>query len=151
MVSVIQDWVSNENISLKQQSLILAALRGCDGQSKDDISKKIVRKIRFTVLNNAAGADTSFMKDTVTLTDVLAFAKERNKYPVHFYIHICHCCEGIGFKHPDKLVRDWFYKAYLIITKSLYLNPETEKEFDARLQDGSTMKLEDFVKRIVEL
>jgi len=44
MHCVVQKWVFTDNISLKQQTVLLSALRGCDGQSKYDISKKFVRK-----------------------------------------------------------------------------------------------------------
>ena len=54
MTSVIQNWVFNDNISMKQQSMLLSGLRGCDGIYNDDISKTIIRQIRCTVLNNAA-------------------------------------------------------------------------------------------------
>ncbi len=36
MKSVVKEWLSNDNISWKQQTVVLSALRGCDGQSKYD-------------------------------------------------------------------------------------------------------------------
>ena len=90
MVCVIQKWVFNDNISMKQQSILLSGLRGCDSIYNNDISKTIVRKIRYTVLNNAADNNTHFMGD-ISLDTLANFAKSRNKYPVHFYMHICYC------------------------------------------------------------
>lgn len=39
MPSVVKLWVSE--LSFKQQTVLLSALRGCDGRSKKDISKAI--------------------------------------------------------------------------------------------------------------
>jgi hypothetical protein len=86
------------------------------------------------------------MSDSMTLDDVKEFAKDRNKYPVHYYMHTCHCCEIIGYKHPNQDIREWFYNAYLIMVKSLYLNPETETECDDRLMDGETKPFEKMIK-----
>lgn len=149
MSSVVQNWVFNDGISMKQQCILLTALRSCDGIYNDDVSKTVIRKIRCTLLNNAADANTNFMQTDVPLDIVARFAKSRDKYPVHFYMHVCHCCEVIGYKHPDTDIRQWFYKAYLLMVKALYLNPETEQECDERLCDGRTIIYEDFAKDII--
>ena len=149
MTSVIQNWVFNDNISMKQQSMLLSGLRGCDGIYNDDISKTIIRQIRCTVLNNAADNKTHFMQDDVSLEVLAEFAKARNKYSVHFYMHVCYCCEIIGFKHPDENIRKWFNKAYLLLVKALYLNPETQEDCDKRLQDGKTVNFEFYAKNII--
>ena len=149
MVCVIQKWVFNDNISMKQQSMLLSGLRSCDGVYNDDVSKTIVKKIRCTVLNNAADSNTNFMQEDISLDALANFAKSRDKYPVHFYMHVCYCCEIIGFKHPDENIRKWFYKAYHLLVKALYLNPETEQECDERLLDGKTINFEDYAKRII--
>ena len=136
MISVVQDWVSNDNISMKQQTVVLSALRGCDGQSKNDISKNFVRKIRNTVLINAGEENSSFVKDVMTLDDVREFAEDCDKYPIHFVMHLCHAVEIIGFKHPNIEVRCWFNEAYLTIIDALHVKPETEEDCDFRLRDG---------------
>ena len=136
MASVVKEWVSADNISMKQQTVLLSCIRGCDGQSKHDISKKFIRKIRDTVLFNAAASDTTFMKDAMTLDEVREYAEDSDKYPIHFAMHLCHCCEIIGYKYPDVSTRGWFNSAYHIIVDSLHLKPETEAECDFRLRDG---------------
>lgn len=136
MRSVVQDWLGSDNISLKQQTVVLSALRGCDGQSKHDISKKFIRKIRGVVLVNAATDQTTFMQNIMTLKDVREFAEDCDKYPIHFVMHLCHCCEVIGFKHPKSIVQHWFQQAYLTIVDALHLKPESEAECDSRLIDG---------------
>lgn len=136
MSQVVKDWVFDDRISWKQQTVLLSSLRGCDGQSKYDISKKFIRKIRKTILNNAAEDTTSFMRDDFTLEEVREFAEDSDKYPIHFVMHLCHCCEIVGFKHPDKEIKEWFLNAYLIIVDALHLCPEDERKCDYRLRDG---------------
>lgn len=136
MKSVVQDWLSGDNISWKQQTVVLSSLRGCDGQSKYDLSKKLTRQLRSTILHNAGAADTSFMRNTMTLEEVRELAEDSDKYPIHYYMHALHACEVIGFKHPDKEIREWFNGAYLIMVDALHLKPETEEECDYRLRDG---------------
>ncbi|MCL2570429.1 MAG: hypothetical protein FWE16_04460 [Firmicutes bacterium] len=133
---VVEDWLYADNISLKQQTVVLSALRGCDGQSRHDLSKKLARKIRCTVLKNAATSSTEFMQDLMTLDEVRDFAKDCDKYPVHYYIHVIHCCEIIGYKHNYENTRKWFSDAYRIMVDALHLRTETEKECDYRLRDG---------------
>lgn len=136
MNSVVQEWLNNNSISFKQQTVVLSALRGCDGLTKEDISKKLVRKIRNVVLKNAGTENTPFMIETMSLDDVKKYASNCDKYPIHFYMHICFACEVIGFKHPNQEIKKWFHEAYLIMVYALHLKPENEAECDIRLQDG---------------
>ncbi len=136
MKSVVKEWLSGDNISLKQQTLVLSSIRGCDGQSKKDLSRKMTRQLRNVILLYASHEKTDFMDSGMTLEEVKDFVEDKDKYPVHYYMHVCYACEIIGFKHPDKKIREWFNSAYLIIVKSLHLNPETEEECDYRLKDN---------------
>jgi len=136
MKSVVKEWLTADNISWKQQTVVLSSLRGCDGQSKYDLSKKLTRQLRSAILYNAAAADTTFMRDTMTLEEVRKLAEDSDKYPIHYYMHALHACEIIGYKHPEKEIKDWFNGAYLIMVDALHLKPETEEECDYRLRDG---------------
>ena len=133
MKSVVKDWLSN--IYLQQQTAILTCLRGCDGQSNNDISKKLVKKIRSISLNSANNAKENFMENNITLDDVISISKECDKYPVHFYMHLCFACEIIGYKHPDEEIRAFFNKSFCILVEAIHLNIETEEECDNRLKD----------------
>lgn len=111
-------------------------ISGCDGQSKHDLSKKLTRKLRFAILQNAAASDTTFMRDSMTLEEVRTMAEDSDKYPIHYYMHSVHACEIIGYKHPDPEIREWFHSAYQIMVDALHLKPESEAECDFRLRDG---------------
>lgn len=137
MDSVIQEWLADCNLTWKQQTVLLTSLRGFDGGSKSDIGKKLTRRLRKTILKNAAGTETtSFMKADMTLDEVEIFADDSGKYPMHFYMHVTHACEIIGYKHPDPDIREWFQNAYLIICRGVHMNPESSADCDFRLRDG---------------
>ena len=49
MTSVLQDWV--QECSLRQQGVLVIALRGPDGVRKEDAAKPLVRTMRGLVMN----------------------------------------------------------------------------------------------------
>ena len=64
--SVVQEWLSG--LSWKQQTVLLASFRGCDGAPKNDLSKTFTRFMRATLLKNADPRST-FYGPAVRLTD----------------------------------------------------------------------------------
>lgn len=46
---VVLPWVAT--LSFKEQTVLLSALRGCDGIDKEDISKQFTRKFRAAILH----------------------------------------------------------------------------------------------------
>ena len=135
MKSVVQDWLSQ--IYLQQQTAILTCLRGCDGQSNTDLSKKLVKRIRSLTLNcvESANVKEDFMNENISLKEIELISKDCDKYPVHFYMHLCFACEIIGYKHPNKEIKKFFYDSYCILVKAIHLNIETEEQCDERLKD----------------
>ena len=133
MESVVQEWLST--IYLQQQTVLLTCLRGCDGMPNTDISKKLVKIIRSLALYRAKTSRANFMDEEITIEDVKEIAKDCDKYPVHFYMHLCFACEIIGYKHPNKETRNLFNESYKILVNAIHLKPETEEECDERLKD----------------
>jgi hypothetical protein len=135
MTSVLQPWV--ESLTLMQQSVIISACRGCDGLSKNDVSKSIVRIFRVVTQIDAKpkALGHSFMsygdKNIVILVKDLVY--DIDKYPIHFIMHLMHGIEIVGYKHPEEKVREAFFMSYNKISKSFHLNPETEEQLDERL------------------
>jgi len=134
-ISVVKPWLSL--CSLKQQTVLLSALRGCDGKMKEDYSKPFTRKLRGVLLFNAGGIQTAgkFMADFVGGTEITKFVSNLDHYPMHWLLHFLHAAEIIGYKHPEKEIREWWFFLYKEITNAIHLNIETEKQLDERLAD----------------
>lgn len=49
---VVRPWLAD--LTYKQQTVLLSAIRGCDGAAKEDMNKKFVRAYRSVLLHNAA-------------------------------------------------------------------------------------------------
>lgn len=132
---VVQPWFIN--LTFKQQTVILSALRGCDGKCKEDISKKITRFYRSIILKNADNT-SSFMttQDIITFkNDFDNLLSDVDSYPIHFIFHLTHGIEIIGYHHPEDNIRQLFHELYCKTCKALHVNIESKKELDERLKD----------------
>jgi len=55
--------------------------------------------------------------------------------PHHFQLHFMHAAEIVGYKHPDRIIRDWWNGVYGRLVKDMHLKPETVEDMDERLGD----------------
>ncbi len=137
MPSVLQDWVME--LGLRHQGSLLTGIRGCDTAPKDDSSKMFVRCLRDIILVPFCGdskKSVSFIEHVDDLELDLrfeAFRKNLDHYPHHYVMHLIHCIEIIGYKHPNNQTKYRWYTYYVILCKGLHLNFETEYELDKRL------------------
>jgi hypothetical protein len=60
----------------------------------------------------------------------------QDSLPLHFYLHVLHGVEIIGYKHSDGRIRAWFNRAYVAMAHDLHLAVESEERLDARLNDN---------------
>lgn len=152
MKSVLQDWVMN--ISLRQQGVLIIALRGPDGAMKEDVAKPIVRALRALVMNSGReGApmamglvwrDDPFMQTILigARTDELwnaatdTFYKSIDQYNIHFLQHLWHAFAVVGVNHEDINIRRRCWNFYLHGVHALHMRPETSEELIHRLRDG---------------
>lgn len=132
--SVVQDWVSQ--CTLKQQTVLLSAIRGCDGIAKEDPSKKFTRALRSVVLHNASPDDGVFMQNSITSEAIEEFTGDLDRYPLHWVTHFTHATEIIGYKHPIRKVQLNWLAVYHRLVTALHFQPEVEADLDARLSDG---------------
>ena len=145
MSSVVQDWVA-EFCTWKQQTVLLASFRGCDGLPKHDQSKVFTKKMRRTLLKNADESSTFF--SAVSVFDLTPENREpiddffidcsrgsMDAYPVHWFLHFLQAAEIIAYKCPFDSVRDYWAYFYTTGVKAMHLNPETESQLDERLAD----------------
>ena len=141
--SVVQEWLSD--LSWKQQTVLLASFRGCDGVPKNDQSKTFTRLMRATLLKNA-DARSTFYGPLVSLTDETRAAIDDffidcsrgslDQYPVHWLMHLLQAAEIVGYKCPIQEAKNYWSCFYTTGVKALHLNPETEMQCDARLSDA---------------
>lgn len=134
-MNVLQDWLSN--LTFRQQTVLIAAVRGPDGIDKYDFVRTLVRELRRVVLNDAAPGN-GFMADEWPSWDKIeeCFLKRPDAYPFHWLIHFMHAAEVIGYKHPTEAVEMRWRALYFDMCGMLHVNPETEAQMDIRLQDG---------------
>lgn len=137
--SVVQEWVG-ERLSFRAQTVLLSALRGCDGKPKEDPSKPLTRFLRKSVLKNAEpyvdADDNTFMGVSVELdSHIRAFLGDLDHYPMHFLMHFAHATQLVGYYHPDEQTRVFWYGMYEHIVHAFHLNVETEEHNEYRLRD----------------
>lgn len=133
---VVRPWLCD--LTYKQQTVLLSAIRGCDGAGKEDLSKKFVRAYRSVLLFNAAPGAGQFMHPSIQVEDIEKFLNSLDHYPMHWLMHFTHAVEIVGYNHPQKDIRNWWYNLYLGIVSALHLLPESFSENNARLQDGTS-------------
>lgn len=141
--SVVRTWLE-ENCTWKQQTVLLASFRGCDGLPKHDASKTFTRKMRTTLLNNA-DASSTFMGDGVELSIgnkeqidnffIDCSIGSLDAYPVHWLMHLLQAAEIVAYKCPIPSTSEYWKYFYLTGVNALHLNPETEEQLDSRLED----------------
>lgn len=131
---VMKEWTYK--LSWKEQTVLISALRGCDGVGKHDISKKIVRRIRSAVLNNAGTKECEFMHSEITEQEIKDFSKNIDAYPIHFLLHIIHASEVIGYCCSIEKEKQFFREFYNIMVSSFHMMPESEECMHLRLKDG---------------
>jgi hypothetical protein len=139
---VIRPWLAAAGLTLKMQSVLFSALRGCDTVGKEDASKPLVRAIRAAIMRDAEeqqrtpGFGSIFLNGDLADETVRKFTDDLDHYPVHFVMHLAHACEIIGYKHPDRAFREPFLRAYNAIVEALHLLPESVEHLDLRLADA---------------
>ena len=146
MSSVVQDWVA-EFCTWKQQTVLLASFRGCDGLPKNDPSKVFTKAMRATLLNNADACCTFFGSHVFLSGEEKALIDDffidcsrgsMDAYPVHWFLHLLQAAEIAGYKCPHDSVREYWAYFYATGVHAMHLNPETREQMDARLSDNVT-------------
>lgn len=143
---------------MMQQSVLLAAIRGPDGQPKyGGGAKMLLRWLRRCVLLSAMDGKVldnpidknggSFTGPSLEGHDDLEPWAERmqlhvNDYlrqvdmlPHHYQLHFMHAVEILGYKHPQHEIRHFWHRVYLRLVHDLHLWPETAEQLDERLGD----------------
>lgn len=155
MPSVLQPWV--QELKMMQQTVLITAVRGPDGTEKYSPVKYLQRWYRRCVLLSAMDGkilDDPYQKNGGSFTGpsfrhaevpepwepfmdriLNDYLRQLDMLPHHFRMHFMHAAEIIGYKHPNKRIRNWWLHVYLTLVKDLHLSPETERIMDERLGD----------------
>lgn len=161
-MNVLQPWV--QELTMMQQSVLIAAVRGPDGLRKNHPVKVLMRWYRRSFLVSAmnrriytdpfekgggsfTGPFEKHHAQDMGLTEVHnvgwatldrvrgVYLNHVDEIPHHFQLHLMHAAEILGYKHPEARVRDWWREFYEMIVRDAHLTPETEEEMDFRLGD----------------
>jgi hypothetical protein len=148
--SVLQDWVNE--LPLRQQGVLVLALRGPDGARKEDVAKPLVRTLRALVMNS--GREGKPMSLGVRWTDdpfmttwhvadsqrwnpvVDEFYGSIDQYNVHFLQHLWHAYAIVGINHPIPVIQARAWQVYVRGVHALHMFPETREQIEHRLRDG---------------
>lgn len=143
-----------------QQSVLLSAIRGPDGQPKYNPPKMLLRWYRRCVLisaldgivldnpydpcggsftgpsvgNTMESQNTNLTK--MMDTHVSDYIRSLDSIPSHFANHFREAVQILGYKHHDIRIREFWEGVYFRLVREMNLNPETEEQMDARLCDN---------------
>lgn len=139
MRSVLQDWVMC--LPLREQGTLLTGVRGCDLTPKipgawESPERQLVAFLRWAVMNPADPREVDIPG---------AFFQSRvpnewkpsqfGHYPQHWYSHLMHCYEVVGYRHPNTATRKTAHGVYLRLVGNMHLNPESREEMIGRLSE----------------
>lgn len=136
-VSILYPWITD--MSLRYQGVLLAAIRGCDGRPKNDISKSLNRCIRnlcCVPFDARELAYEGFMSYDMAKwrDDFKAFEAAKDEYPVHYVMHMVNAIEVIAYEHPDPFIAGEFKWAYDFIADSFHFKPESREDLKRRME-----------------
>lgn len=137
--TVLHDWVCS--LTFQMQALLLTAMRGPDENNKYNSAKAIIRYLRAVVIKPAGDwqqkNDNDFMWGEYRIFSdyANAFWQDHDEYPHHFIMHLVHCAEVVGYKHPDKIIAGYWFYFYKRACDAFHMKPETEDQMDSRLND----------------
>jgi hypothetical protein len=136
--SIIQDWA--QELGLRYQGVLMAAIRGCDTAPRHDPSKILIRIFRCEVLNAHCG-DPANSKSFILKADIAytrevmqKFLDDCDHFPHHYVMHLIHAAEIVGYYHPDREKRDVWHSFYINACKKLHMREETQTELSMRLE-----------------
>ncbi len=149
MPSVLQDWVTE--LPLRAQGTLLTGIRGCDlapklpecidpryGCSTGEATpeRQLTAFLRYCVLNPADPREVDlpgafFQSQPPTEWKPSQFGH----YPLHWYTHVMHCFEVIGYYHPVTLIAAKAITVYIRMVNNLHLQIETKEQLVARLTE----------------
>ena len=131
-------------LPLREQGVLLTGIRGCDLVPKeplDSIPRQLTAYIRYCVMVPFDERETDIpgaFFQSICLTDWKA--SELGHLPLHWYSHLMHCYQVIGYRCPDAHIRCNAGRVYLKLVESLHLQPECISDMIGRLSEDRITK-----------
>lgn len=143
MPSVLQDWVME--LPLREQGALLTGVRGCDVTPKlplNSTERKLVSFLRYTFMVPADPREIDYEEGSFfsSFPPYVWKASELGHYPVHWYAHLMHSYEIVGYRHPNYDIRKVSKEVYAKLVISLHLKPESEEDMISRLSEDRIYK-----------
>ena len=148
MNSVLQDWVMK--LPLREQGSLLTAVRGCDNEPKTWVNGHVVYSqarrltsfIRWCFMVPADPREVDYEEGSF-ISSVPPDPFNPSAFghlPQHWYGHVMHALEVIGYRHPNGLVRIMTYDLYYKMVHNLHLLPESAGAMIDRLGEDRIKK-----------
>lgn len=122
-------------LPLRQQGVMISAVRS---NQRGGIERHLVAYLRFCFLNPADERELdvpgSFMRRDAPAADDWR-PSELGHLPQHYYAHLMHAFQVVGYGHPDRHVRFVALTIYHMMVNNLHLMPEPHGTFERRLSE----------------
>ncbi len=146
-MKLLPEWT--EKLPLQQQAVLVLALRGPDGFPKHHQSKPILYSYRGCLVASAslgrhlhigehAGTLMSldcFEDDSIWNSKLARFFDVVDELPLHYFTHLMHGAQVMGYKHPEPLMQRRWLEFYRLCCEYTHTDPEPEPLMDLRLSD----------------
>lgn len=142
MASVLQDWVME--LPLREQGTLLTAVRGCDDEPKlwtargvaTSPGRRLTAFIRWCFLNPADPREVDIPGAFFQSSPPMPFKpSEFGHLPEHWYAHVMHALEVIGYRHPNPTTGEIARGLYRSMVRNLHLEPESFERMVERLSE----------------
>lgn len=142
-ICILQDWVVN--LPLREQGTLLTGIRGCDLAPKyidtENTERRLVAFLRYCILNPADPREVDIPHSFFQSSPPKNWRpSEFGHYPTHWYSHVMHCFEVVGYRHPMDHIRNMAQEIYQNMVHGLHLNIETREEMIERLSEDRIKK-----------
>lgn len=147
MNSVLQDWVME--LPLRYQGTLVTGVRGCDLAPKNpcDIDERygcstgestpergLTAFLRYCIMNPADPREVDIPGAFFQSSPPDNWKPSQlGHYPLHWYSHLMHCFEIVGYEHPRPREGGLGFTIYERLVHNLHLKVETRIEMHNRL------------------
>lgn len=147
--SVLQDWVMR--LPLRVQGTLLTGIRGCDlapkipltisdphgcSTGESSAERALVAFLRYCVMNPCDPREVDMPGAFFQSKPPCDWKPSQfGHYPQHWYSHIMHCFEVVGYLHPEDNIKATAKYIYARLVHNMHLNVESYGQMLERLNE----------------